>query len=133
MKFRENLIILISLVMLLLMILLFFINSKIIVDSIFIIAFFKILIIDGIKYYKPSVSFVLPWIVLYLFQKINITIYARDMDFLTWKLISVPVLLSSILAPEFFKINLQIENDRVYFNFSLFKYALFTCYSLFIV
>jgi len=125
MKVRTNLIILISSIMLILMILLFFINNKIIVDAIFFIAFLKILIIDGIKYYKPSVSFVLPWIVLYLFQKINITIYAREIDFLTWKLISVPVLLSTIIAPEFFTIPSKIEISTFYFDPKLFKYALF--------
>jgi len=131
MKVRTNLIILISSIMLILMILLFFINNKIIVDAIFFIAFLKILIIDGIKYYKPSVSFVLPWIVLYLFQKINITIYAREIDFLTWKLISVPVLLSTIIAPEFFTIPSKIEISTFYFDPKLFKYALFMCYALF--
>lgn len=132
MKYKNNLIVLISILLSILMIVMFFVDSKIIIDVIFVIAFLKILIIDKITYYKPSVSFVLPWMVLYLFQKINITIYSRDIDFLTWKLITIPVLLSSIISPEFFKsAKVKNEDSDFFFNPKMFNYALVGCYLLF--
>jgi oligosaccharide repeat unit polymerase len=130
--FRKKLIIFISILLSILTILLFFVNSKVIVDAIFITAFLKILIIDKFSYYKPSVTFILPWIVLYAFQKINITIYARDIDFLTWKLISVPVALSTIIAPEFFSVKqIEKESNQFLINTKMFNYALFICCLLF--
>lgn len=130
--FDKRLIITISTVLTILMVLLLFVESKLIVDIVFIIALLKLIIVDKFKYYNPSVSFIVPWIVLYSFQKMSITIYSRDIDFMTWKLMAIPVLLSSIIAPDYFKFRSSANAvNEASINDKMFKYAYIICYALF--
>ena len=130
--FNKRLIIAISSILIILMALLLFIDSRIVVDIVFIIALLKLIVIDKFKYYNPSVSFIVPWIILYSFQKMSITIYTRDIDFMTWKLMSIPVLLSTIISPEYFSFKGKAETAAdAGINHKWFKYALWGCYALF--
>jgi oligosaccharide repeat unit polymerase len=76
----------------------FFISSDLVIVFIFFIGFLSIAI-DGFSYYKPSVAFILPWLILFIFQKLPITDYTRPIDFLTLKLISLPIIFTVIFNP----------------------------------
>lgn len=84
------------------------------------------LIFDRFDFLKPSSGFVLPWILLFLFLNLPITIYSRGVEHLTLRLMCLPVAFSVIFAPEFFsikkKLNLPtvIGFDKSWYNIFMF-------------
>lgn len=51
------------------------------------------------SYFKPNFSFIAPWILLYFFQLLPITIYNRTLNPITVQLISLPLVCAMIFVP----------------------------------
>jgi len=101
----------------------------------YLILFMSILfmIYSKFNYYKPNFAFLAPWILIYFFQILPITIYSRSLNPITIQLISLPLVIGLIFLPKiglkrsFEIISLKRISNRNY------KIALIICYTLFFI
>ncbi|UKT63248.1 O-antigen polymerase [Pedobacter mucosus] len=103
------------------------------VISVFLLGSFK-LINDKFDFLKPSSGFLFPWILLFIFLNLNITIYTRAVDPLTLRLMCVPVSLSVIISSDFFNLTRKaLVFPKIVINQTKYNYILLIGLGLFLI
>jgi oligosaccharide repeat unit polymerase len=107
---KQNIGGMLSLVMFVNLILVLCFDNYSFVVSVFVLGFLRI-IHDDFDFLKPSSGFLFPWILLFIFINLDITIYTRPIDVMTLKLMCLPVSLCVIISSEYFYLKVKDESN----------------------